>query len=91
MAAEDGLALSVRAFTFLADEPARMERFLALTGLDPGDLRQQAGNPAFLCGVLDYLLQDETLLLTFCAEAHLDPASIAVARRIIDSSPAPHD
>ncbi len=91
MSTEEGLALSVRALTFLADEPTRMARFLALTGLDPADLRQQAGNPAFLGGVLDYFLQDESLLLTFCTEAHIDPASIAAAKRIIDSSPTPHD
>jgi hypothetical protein len=86
MTPAEGQDLAVRAFTFLADDPARIERFLALTGLNPAELRAHIDSPAFLAGVLEHILQDETLLLTFSAEAHIDPASVAVARHIIDTS-----
>lgn len=88
MTPDEGQDLAIRAFTFLAEDPTRMERFLALTGLAPAKLRDHAGSPAFLGGVLEYLLQDETLLLTFSAEAHIDPSMVAAARSIIDTTQA---
>jgi len=61
-------ALALHALAFLAEDPERLGRFLALTGIGPADLKARAGEPEFLGGVLDHLLGDERLLLAFSKE-----------------------
>jgi hypothetical protein len=65
--------VALRALTFLAADSERLERFLALSGVGPEELRERAGDRDFLAGVLDHLLADESLLLAFCAEEGLRP------------------
>jgi len=76
--AAESLALSVLAF--LAERPDDLDRFLALTGLESGTLRQSAGQPEFLGGVLDHLLGDERLLMAFAGWADIPPEHVARAR-----------
>jgi hypothetical protein len=78
---ESAQVLALRALQFLAGDPARLGRFLALTGVGPAALRAEAAKPAFLAGVLDHLLGDETLLHLFAAESGTDPRDAAAARR----------
>ncbi|MFO1185079.1 MAG: DUF3572 domain-containing protein [Bauldia sp.] len=73
--------LGVQALTFLASQPEAIGRFLALTGIGPADLRQAARQPEFLCGVLDYLLSDEALLVAFAQSLDLPPEAVASAAR----------
>lgn len=63
--------VALRALAFIAAEPARLDRFLALSGLSAAEIRTQAGEPAFLGGVLDFLLSDDGLVLAFVEEAGL--------------------
>lgn len=71
--------IALRALAFLAGDGERLGRFLAITGLGPDELRAQAREPRMLAGVLDYLMQDETLLLVFAAENSIKPETIAAA------------
>lgn len=73
--------LAINALGFLAADPDRIEAFLALAGVSPSELRRSAGSPEFLAGVMDHLMQNESLLLQFCAERGLDPTEPARARR----------
>lgn len=75
--------LAVKALGFLAAEPERLGRFLALTGLGPAAIREAAGEPRFMAGILDHLLADEPLLLEFTAEAGVRPESVAEARAVL--------
>jgi len=84
-AAED---LAIEALTFIAREPERLGRFLALSGLDPANMREAAAEPGFLAGILDYLAGDETLLLAFAADAATDPTKIDTARRLLGTTPS---
>jgi hypothetical protein len=77
----DPETLALQALAFLAGDDDRLERFIGLTGVDPGSLRTLARDPAGLGSVLDYLLGWEPLLLEFAAAHELKPESIAVARR----------
>jgi hypothetical protein len=79
-AAED---IAVRGLGFLAGEPEALGRFLALTGIGPGDLRQAASEPEFLVGVLEFFLEDEALLLAFATHANLRPMMISAARFVL--------
>lgn len=71
--------IALKALGFLATEPDRLSRFLALSGVDLADIGAVAQNPDFLAGLLNHLLQDESLLLTFTAEQELDPRLPALA------------
>jgi hypothetical protein len=76
-------SIAIQALNYLATEPERLSRFLALSGLDPGSIRSAAAESGFLAGVLAHLGQDESLLVAFAAEAGLTPAEVDRARRVL--------
>jgi hypothetical protein len=82
-AAED---VAVQALAFLAQEPARLARFLQLTGIAPADIRAQAQTPRFLGAVLEHILADESLLLSFTANASIAPRAVAPALALLQQS-----
>jgi Protein of unknown function (DUF3572) len=82
-AAED---IAVQALAFLAEEPARLSRFLQLTGVAPADVRAQAQTPQFLGAVLEHILADESLLLSFTANACIAPRAVAPALALLQQS-----
>ena len=73
---EFGENLAVRALAFLAQDPARLGAFLALTGIGPGDIRQAAADPGFLAGVLDHVAADESLLRAVAEHAGVAPETV---------------
>lgn len=72
--------IAIAALGYLAADPEHLERFLSLSGLDPADLRRAAASPGFFAGVLDFILEDESLLLAFAADHGINPAAIVRAR-----------
>ena len=60
--------MAIQALTFIAADPDRLGRFLAATGIGPGDIRAAAREPLFLAGVLDHIAGDEKLLLAFAGD-----------------------
>jgi hypothetical protein len=76
-------ALAVAALGFIAAEPERLGRFLALTGIGPDSIRAAAREPRFLLGVLDHLAADESLLIAFAAENAIPPGAVMEARDTI--------
>ena len=87
---EAASALAVTALSFIAGEPERLGRFLAMSGIGPESIRDAANEPDFLLGVLDYLVSDEELLVAFANENSFDPAHVASARDIL-AGPLPRD
>jgi uncharacterized protein DUF3572 len=75
--------LAIAALSFIASEPERLGRFLALTGIGPESIRAAAREPGFLLGVLDHLTGDETLLVTFANENDVDPEDVGRAREVL--------
>ncbi len=73
-------SLAIQALAYLAGEPERLGRFLALSGLGPEQVRRAAAEPGFLAGVLEYLSSDESLLLGFAEHVRVAPAEIARAQ-----------
>ena len=84
---EAATELAVAALSFLAAEPERLERFLALTGLGPQSLRAAAREPSFLIGVLEHVAGDETLLLAFADEGEINPQDVARALEALADPP----
>ena len=75
--------LAVGALSFLATAPEAPGQFLALSGIGPDMLRRAAAEPAFLAGVLDFLLSDERLLVAYAEHAEIPATRIAAARRAL--------
>lgn len=76
--------MAIEALSFLAAAPERLDRFMALGGLSPGNLREAAKSPGFLAAVLDHLAQDDSLLLAFAEMATCNPKFILLARNCLD-------
>ncbi|MGE4219556.1 MAG: DUF3572 domain-containing protein [Alphaproteobacteria bacterium] len=90
--ARDGEAaelMAIRALGYLADDPDRLARFVALSGMVPQDLRAQAADPAFLGGVLDFVLGDEATLVAFADAAQVKPEAVMRARYALPGAPPP--
>jgi Protein of unknown function (DUF3572) len=75
--------LAVEALTFLASDSERLGRFLALTGISPQEIRAVARDPGFLTAVLDHLMSDEKLLMTFSDQAGHQASEVPRARQAI--------
>jgi hypothetical protein len=71
--------LAIQALAFIAEEAERLDRFLAVTGLERERIREAAREPSFLAGVLEHMLGDERLLIAFSQSAGIDPTEIARA------------
>ena len=80
-------ALAIEALGWLASDPDRIERFLALYGLGPANLRQAAATPGFFPAILDYLAGSENLLIAFAEHSGRRPEAIARASESLSPPP----
>ena len=80
---EAASGVAIEALSFVASDPILFNRFLRLTGLELENIRQAAGEPLFLAGVLDFVLNDEKTLDDFAAYANIPPQRVATARRTL--------
>ena len=81
---ESAEALALQGLTFLASDPERMLLFLKLTGLEPGEVRAQAGTADLSLAVLEHLAADESLLLVFSASHGVAPESVSRAISLLE-------
>ncbi len=75
--------LALVALRFLAADAHSWSGFEAISGIRPDMVQQMAGERGFLAGVLDYLLSDDSLLLSFSGNAGLAPQDIVNARHAL--------
>lgn len=87
MDSDQAWSIGIAAVTFLAEDPGRLSRFLALTGTGPDELRRQAGTPELMAAVLNHLLEDESLLLVFAAMKGIAALDVAPAARALSGNP----
>jgi hypothetical protein len=76
--------IAVAALNFLSTDAEHLGGFLAATGLGPHNLREAARDPDFLAGVLHHIMQDESLLLAFAANASVSPETVAQADLVLN-------
>ena len=84
---EQAEAIGIAGLSYLAAEPERIGRFLAVTGLGPENIRAAAKEPSFLPALLDYLLANEKELVAFAQEMDLEPGRIIAARNLLAPPP----
>jgi Protein of unknown function (DUF3572) len=58
--------LALQALTWLAGNDELFPVFLGATGASVADLAADAGKPAFLVSVLDFVLTDDAMVTAFC-------------------------
>lgn len=83
---ETAEGIAAQGLAFLAEEPARLVRFLTETGLTPQRIREQAATPAFLAAVLEHLAGDESLLLVFTASTSVAPETVPSALAVLQQA-----
>ena len=76
---QDADIIALQALGWVLQDQDRAERLLALTGLDPRELRSGLEDPAMLASLLGFLANHEPDLVA-CAEAiGVAPATLAAA------------
>lgn len=76
----DPAALAIKAITFIGSDRERLRTFLDATGIEPHALRATASLPSFLPSVLDYILDNDRLVLGLASFAGIEPEAIWRAR-----------
>ena len=79
--------LAVGALVYLADDGERLGRFLAVTGIEPAEIRAAAADRGFLAAVLEHISADERLLIAFAESAEIAPAAVSRARTLLSGPP----
>ena len=82
--------IALQALAHIASDEDRLAGFMAQTGLSTYELKDRAAEPAFLGGVLDFLMSDETTLVAFCEENDMAPDLPGHARRSLPGGEEVH-
>lgn len=77
----DADILLLHALGWICSEDDRAQRLIALTGIDPGELRLRAADPAVLSAVGAYLAAHEADVLACAAAVGTTPERLAQAIR----------
>lgn len=80
--------IAARALEFVAASQERLDRFVGLTGLALEEIRANLAEPAFLAGILEYLMGEEHLLLEFAGFAGIAPEAPGEARVVLAGGPS---
>jgi hypothetical protein len=75
--------MAISALTFLAADPEHLSRFVALAGLDPGNLRAAAQEPGFFAALLDHVTSDTELGPLCAAALNTSLAELDQARQVL--------
>ena len=80
----DAIALALRALAATLGNQRLATRFLSVSGIEPPDLRQRAGDPALLAALLRFLEAHEPDLVAIAGELDVKPADLVAARRELE-------
>lgn len=82
--------LALQALSWLVGQEELLPGFFSATGAGPGDLAALAGTPEFLGAVLDFMLQEDEMILRFAADCGIAPELPAQARAHLPGGAGPH-
>jgi hypothetical protein len=68
------------ATSFIVAQEELLSQFLSLSGANLPDLKSRLQDPDFLGSILDFILNQDELLLAFCAQSNLTPQNVWKAR-----------
>jgi hypothetical protein len=75
--------LALEVLTFIAGRDSDLEQLMVETGIGGTELLARAGDPELLAGLMDFLLNNEPLLIAFASEANIDPLLPARMRQYL--------
>jgi hypothetical protein len=78
---EDAQTIALTVIGWIVADTGRAERFLAMTGLDPDQLRAGIGENAIQAAAIDFLLGHEPDLIACASAIGEKPETIAAARQ----------
>lgn len=81
---ENAREIALIALQYLATDPERMGRFLSMTGIDPGNMRDAIREDETLIAILESLMQDESALLAYSENTGQEPGSVRSALCALD-------
>ena len=79
------MLVALQALGATISDDRRAQRLLKMSGLDPSDLRQRAGDPALLAAVLRFLEAHEPDLVAVAEAIGRDPAELVAARTALEA------
>jgi Protein of unknown function (DUF3572) len=82
---EDAQAIALSALAWTLGDDARASRFLALTGIDPDNLRERLGDPAMLDAALAFLEAHQPDLIACAAALGTKPETLIAARERLNA------
>jgi hypothetical protein len=59
--------------TYLVQNPEQLAEFMSIAGLSPDSLRRAVASGTITAGLIDYVAQNEPLLLAVCEQAAISP------------------
>ncbi|MDF2140154.1 DUF3572 domain-containing protein [Paenirhodobacter sp. CAU 1674] len=83
MQQETAYVLALRVLGWLAGQDELFDSFLGQSGADAGQVRGLAQDPAFLCAVLDFVLQSDAWVIGCAAELGERPEALVQARALL--------
>lgn len=78
-------SLALAALVWTLEDSARARRLLDLTGLDPSELRDLAGEPATLAATLGFLEAHEPDLIACAESLGVAPSNLVAARIALEN------
>lgn len=83
--------LASEALVFVASDEELAAEMLAVSGMQPTDLRAAATSPEFGIFLLDFILQADQRVLDFARAQQVSPESVLYAREILSGmTPGTH-
>ena len=79
------MLVALQALGATISDDRRAQRLLEMSGLDPSDLRQRAGDPALLAAVLRFLEAHEPDLVAVAEAIGCNPAELVAARTALEA------
>jgi hypothetical protein len=80
MSQESAETVALQALGWLAGNEDLLPVFLGATGASEADVRSGASDPAFLGGLLDFLMMDDAWVISFCDSVSMPYERIMQAR-----------
>ena len=72
----EAASIALTFIAYLASDDERLQRFCDYSGMGGTEMKDRLQEPDFHAFLFDYLLQDETALLAFCAENAIQPEKL---------------
>lgn len=83
IAAQRAQDLAVDILLHLANDPDELDKFMSVSGLQPGDLRSLQDRPDVALFLLDFLAEEDERICNFAAVLNMRPQDIMAARTVL--------